>query len=207
MTFQLTDEQEKIIAAKQTMGSMVIEAGAGAGKTSTLKEIAKASGRGEKLVYVAYNRAIAADAKASFPRNTTCATAHSFAFRSVGVRYKDRLNAPRVSAKQTAAILGINGGVSWGDANYGPVKLALLAMGTVTKFCYSADTEITPRHVPWIPGAEVVLRRACRVRDTLCPQGMGGSHPDRGSAALSARHLPQAVGDVQPDASRLCHPA
>lgn len=154
MSYELTQEQNNIIDAYRTGGSLVIEAGAGAGKTSTLKEIADASEHRSQLVYVAYNRAIAGDAKAKFPKNTTCATAHSFAFRSVGVKYKSRLDAPRISAKQTAAYLGINAGVSWDDNTYGPVKLALLAMGTVTKFCYSADPFITERHVPWIPGAE-----------------------------------------------------
>jgi hypothetical protein len=154
-TFKLTDEQEKIIYAYRTGGSMVIEAGAGAGKTSTLKEISAAAPKREQLGYIAYNRAIATDAKATFPQNTTCATAHSFAFRSVGVKYKSRLDAPRVSAKQAANYLGINGGVSWGEEHsYGAVKLAILALSTVTKFCYSADSSITERHVPWIPGAE-----------------------------------------------------
>ena len=100
----------------------------------SLELISRAKPKIESGVYVAYNRAIAGDAKAKFPRNTQCATAHSFAFRAVGVKYKHRLNGPRVTAKQTAAILGVNGGVSFGDEHkFGPVKLALLAMGTVTQ--------------------------------------------------------------------------
>ena len=72
------------------------------------------------------------------------------------MKFKHRLNGPRVTAKQTAAILGVNGGVSFGgeEHSFGPVKLALLAMGTVTKFCYSDDPVITSRHVPFIPGTE-----------------------------------------------------
>src|SRR3954452_20616746 len=130
---QLTQEQRNIIDASLTGESMVIEAGAGAGKTSTLDQISRAKPKFEQGIYVAYNRAIAGDAKAMFPSNTQCATAHSFAFRAVGVKYKHRLNGPRVTAKQTAAILGVNGGVSFGEEfDFGPVKLALLAMGAVT---------------------------------------------------------------------------
>ena len=155
MDFKPTEEQVAIIDASLTGGSMVVEAGAGAAKTTSLELIARAKPKIESGVYVAYNRAIAGDAKAKFPRNTTCATAHSFAFRAVGVKFKHRLNGPRVTAKQTAAILGVNGGVSFGEeANFGPVKLALLAMGTVTKFCYSDDPQITSRHVPFVPGTE-----------------------------------------------------
>jgi superfamily I DNA/RNA helicase len=151
---QLTQEQSNIVEAAMTGGSMVIEAGAGAGKTSTLDQISRAKPKFEKGIYVAYNRAIAGDAKAKFPGNTTCATAHSFAFRAVGVKYKARLDGPRITARQTAQILDINGGISFGDINFGPVKIAMLAMGTVTKYCYSADPVITARHVPFVPGTE-----------------------------------------------------
>lgn len=155
MSYKKTEEQERIIEASKTGGSMVIEAGAGAGKTSTLNDISRVKPKIEQGVYVAYNRAIAGDAKAKFPRTTQCATAHSFAFRSVGVQFKHRLDGPRVSAKATAKMLGIEEGVSWGDGHdFGPVKLALLAMGTVTRFCYSDDPVITSRHVPFIPGTE-----------------------------------------------------
>ena len=80
MSYKKTEEQERIIEASKTGGSMVIEAGAGAGKTSTLNDIARVKPKRESGVYVAYNRAIAGDAKAKFPRTTQCATAHSFAF-------------------------------------------------------------------------------------------------------------------------------
>lgn len=154
MSYKNTEEQDQIIEASKTGGSMVIEAGAGAGKTSTLDKISRAKPKYESGVYVAYNRAIAGDAKSKFPRNTQCATAHSFAFRAVGVKYKHRLNGPRVTARQTASILDIKGGVSFGDVDFGPVKLAMLALGTVTRFCYSAEPQITERHVPFTPGTE-----------------------------------------------------
>jgi len=155
MDFKPTEEQVKIVEASLTGGSMVVEAGAGAAKTTSLELISRAKPKYESGVYVAYNRAIAGDAKAKFPKNTQCATAHSFAFRAVGVKFKHRLNGPRVTAKQTAAMLGVNGGVTFGEEhNFGPVKLALLAMGTVTRFCYSDDPVITSRHVPFVPGTE-----------------------------------------------------
>ena len=149
-----TEEQDAIVDASKTGDSMVIEAGAGCGKTTVLKEVSREAPKYATLGYLAYNRAIAGDAKKSFPRNTTCATAHSFAFRAVGVKYKGRLDAPRVSAKATASILGVNEGVAWGENSFGPVKLALLAMETVKKFCYSADEHITTHHVPFVPGTE-----------------------------------------------------
>jgi hypothetical protein len=153
-----TPEQEAIIEASLTGENIVVQAGAGCGKTTNLTQIARAKPKYEQLGYIAYNRAIAGDAKKKFGGNTTAATAHSFAFRAVGVQFKSRLDAPRVSAKASASILGIKEGVAWGEAQYGPVKLALLALETVKKFCYSADAQITSRHVPWIPGAEDYFR-------------------------------------------------
>ena len=85
-----TSEQQAIIDAYKSGGNLVVEAGAGTGKTSTLRLLAAAA-PGRRGIYVAYNRAIADDAKRSFPANVTCATAHSLAFRAVGRRFAHRL--------------------------------------------------------------------------------------------------------------------
>ena len=102
-----TGEQQAIIDASQSGADLVIEAGAGTGKTSTLRLVAATQPRRRGL-YVAYNKAIATDAKRSFPTSVTCATAHSLAFRAVGRRFAHRLNGPRMPARQTAKTLGIN---------------------------------------------------------------------------------------------------
>ena len=148
-----------MLSASLTGGSMVVEAGAGAAKTTSLEvEIDRPSRSTRRCYYAAYNRAIAGDAKAKFTRkNAVCHCRTVFAYRAVGMKFRPRMaTAPRVTAKQTAAILGVNGGVSFGgeEHNFGPVKLALLAMETVTRFCYSDDPVITSRHVPFIPGTE-----------------------------------------------------
>src|SRR4051812_27880180 len=80
--FKPTDEQVDIVNAFMTGENLVIEAGAGSGKTSTLRLIGRADPN-RKGTYFAYNKAIAEDAKASFPANVACSTAHSLAFRAV----------------------------------------------------------------------------------------------------------------------------
>lgn len=151
--FKPTDEQQAAIDAFKTGGSMVLEAGAGTGKTSTLKLLAgETKNRG---IYVAYNKAIADDAKSSFPGNTHCATAHSLAFRSAGLKYKHRLNGPRVTARETAYVLGINDRFDLGDGrDLHPNKIASLVMGTVKRFSYSADDDPDTIHVPFVAGTE-----------------------------------------------------
>lgn len=149
-----TPEQQTIIDAFLTGQNLVIEAGAGTGKTTTLRMMAEAA-PDQRGVYVAYNKAIATDAASSFPSSVVCKTAHSFAYRAVGIKYKHRLNGPRVTGRQAAGILGIHVPFQVSDeAALRPDQLARLALDTVQRFCYSADAEIAEKHVPFIPNTE-----------------------------------------------------
>src|SRR5215475_1576728 len=94
-----TPQQAAIKAAFKTGANLVIEAGAGSGKTTTLKMLAK-DAVNRRGLYVAYNRAIANDAKASFPAGVQCSTAHSLAYQAIGKNYRSRLNGPRMPARE-----------------------------------------------------------------------------------------------------------
>jgi hypothetical protein len=160
-----TPEQQAIVAAARAGRNLVIVAGAGTGKTATLKLVADASPR-RRGVYVAYNRAIADDAKRAFPTQVTCATAHALAFRAVGRRYAHRLGGPRVPARQTARLLGITQPLRLDAARVlAPEQTARVVMETITRFCHSAAPQPAPGHVPaGLPGlddpaAVDVLRR------------------------------------------------
>lgn len=78
---QLTDEQRKIIYYQD---DLVINAGAGAAKTTTLIFYAKARPKA-RILYIAYNKSIKEEAKRKFAEygisNVTIHTAHSLAFR------------------------------------------------------------------------------------------------------------------------------
>lgn len=151
-----TPEQQEIVSAFRERKNLVIEAGAGTGKTSTLKMAAGAD-PGRRGVYVAYNRAIANDAKASFPASVKCSTAHSLAFGTAGRQFQHRLNGPRVPARDVARILGISGPSRIGDthiAPLAPVQVARLVSETVARFCRSADAEPSPWHAPRKPGLD-----------------------------------------------------
>jgi hypothetical protein len=148
-----TPEQQEIVAGFRRGSNLVIEAGAGTGKTSTLK-MAAAAEPGKRGLYVAYNRAIANDAKASFPQSVKCSTAHALAFGTAGRQYKHRLNGPRVPAREVARILKINEPVRLGELYLAPVQIARLASETVARFCRSADAEPSPWHAPRKPGLD-----------------------------------------------------
>ncbi len=151
-----TDEQQAVVAACSAGANLVIEAGAGTGKTSTLRMAATAMA-GRAGLYLAYNRATAQSARTVFPAAVQCATAHSLAYRAVGWRYADRLpdRAGRVPAWAIAHILGIGEPLLLGDKLIiTAAHQARIVMGTVERFCYSADRHISSCHVPPVNGLD-----------------------------------------------------
>jgi superfamily I DNA/RNA helicase len=163
-----TGEQQAIIDAVQSGADLVIEAGAGTGKTSTLRLVAATQPR-QRGLYVAYNKAIATDAKRSFPASVTCATAHSLAFRAVGRRFAHRLNGPRMPARQTAKTLGITRPLAIPHIGLlAPQQVARLVMETITRFCHSDAAQVEPGHVPKSPGLDDPASVAV-LRESLVP--------------------------------------
>ena len=159
---------------------MVVEAGAGTGKTSTLRLLASSRHRARGL-YLAFNKAIQTEAARSFPRNVECRTAHSLAYRTHGAPMRARLNGPRVPSAKAAAILGAPSVPLGGDVVLAPAAVASMALRTVERFCRSADSELAARHVPLqptapeadpklaVPGVLAVARRAWE--DLTSPSG------------------------------------
>lgn len=179
-----TGEQAAIVDAYLTGQHLTVEALAGTGKTTTLRLVAE-SRPGRPGLYLAYNKAIADEAQGRFPARVACGTAHSFAYRAVGQRFAHRLpsrygstsSSRRMPAWEVARTLGLRderiGGRHFSDAT-----LARLADATVTRFCQSADPDITAAHVPHPAGldddrqlrdlAAVVVPAARRIWTDLC---------------------------------------
>lgn len=157
--FKNTPEQDDAVTKAKTGRNVVITAGAGSGKTSTLKLISDALAP-KKGIYIAYNKAIATDAAKSFPANVTCRTAHSFAYRAVGHRYRARLNGGRITARETARILGVGPYDLKNGSELAAGRVASMVMETVNKFCHSADPSVLVKHAAGVvyetPGTEEV---------------------------------------------------
>ncbi|WP_067519277.1 UvrD-helicase domain-containing protein [Nocardia uniformis] len=147
-----TEEQRTSVAAFVRGDHLAIQAGAGTGKTTTLRMLATATS--QRGLYIAFNRAIADDAKRSFSHNIECRTAHSLAFQTYGRRYSARLNAPRIPSREVAAGLGIRGDMRIGGRKVSPLARSYAAMRTVLRFCYSADDIIGVHHVPRMRGLD-----------------------------------------------------
>ncbi|WP_406298085.1 UvrD-helicase domain-containing protein [Embleya sp. NBC_00888] len=156
---QLTAEQAEIVETFGDGVDLVAQAGAGCGKTSTLKAVARSDTR-TRFQAIAYNKSAAADMARAFPPNAVCKTAHSLAFDP---KYMPRLKAPRQSAHQTARDLRVEQVLGFersappevdGDMGtklpFTAKRITRLALDTVTAWCHSADPEITAAHVPTV---------------------------------------------------------
>lgn len=152
-----TAEQKAAIDLFAQGESMVIEAGAGTGKTSCLEMIARATRkRGQ---YVAFNKSIVVEAGKRMPENVSAKTAHSLAYRAVGAKYSSRLrNSARMKSTEIAARLDI-GSLSVPVGSETKVLaagfLAGRVMGAVSAFCHSADTEPSVQHFEEITGIDM----------------------------------------------------
>lgn len=157
-TFTPTAEQMECVKLFATYSDLVIQAAAGAGKSSTLLLLAHhALANGRRGQYCAFNSAIVKDIAAKVPGNVNASTMHSLAFRAVGYRFAHRLNAPRQRADETARLLGLDPFVIGSDA--GPRTLAVgflasLVMGAVRRFTSSADPEIGRQHFEYRDGLD-----------------------------------------------------
>jgi hypothetical protein len=156
MTITPTAEQVAALEAFATGQPLVIEAGAGTGKTSTLRLLAESTTKA--CQYVAFNKSIVTEAAGKFPGHVAANTAHSLAFRAKGKTYAKRLKAPRMRSTELARRLGVQPfTVTYGTERkvLSPGYLAGLVMRAVTRFCQSADEAPGPEHLPYVDGIDV----------------------------------------------------
>jgi len=134
----LTREQKAII---DSTGNIKINAVAGSGKTTTLIEYARAR-PGEKILYLAFNRAVKLEAERKFAEkgisNVRIETAHSLAFSRVvkGTGYIVRPDGYKT--QEVVSILGL-GGFSGRHTEY---ILATHVNAFVSYFCNSDKAKV-----------------------------------------------------------------
>lgn len=130
----LTDEQRAVVAAD--VGVLSVIAKAGCGKTSTLVEFARARPR-HKVLYLAFNKSVQAEASARFPSNTICRTTHAIAYRKAVELFGDRVAAKIGSTRPSSVARKL--GCS--------LFLAVAALDTLQRWFASADETIAETHV------------------------------------------------------------
>ncbi|MGH3974947.1 MAG: UvrD-helicase domain-containing protein [Pseudonocardiaceae bacterium] len=184
-----TLEQDAAVTAFGKGEHLVLQAGAGTGKTTTLAMLSASTRR--RGLYIAFNKSIAQEAGRKFPRSVKCKTVHALAYAAVGHRYAERLNAPRIASFKTGASLGINMEIQLGDRKVTAGALSYTALDTVIRFCRSADRTIGRQHVPWLRGiAEQHLHD--QLIDIVLPYAQRAwsdvQKPDRGKVRFGHDH-------------------
>ncbi|MGG6205789.1 UvrD-helicase domain-containing protein [Salmonella enterica] len=133
MSYPDTPEQAKVIAWKGER--LVVFASDGNGKITTLRRFAEQS-PDERMLYVAYNRAIRDEAQQKFPYNVTCRTSHQLAFAVTGKHFGPRITG---NLKVTDIARALNS-KNW--------RLAGNVLFTLNHFMSSADEQIMAMHTP-----------------------------------------------------------
>lgn len=141
-----TDEQQAAIDAYLTGENLVLEAGAGTGKTSTLRMMAEATPN-RRILYLAFNRSVAEEARDTFGRNVECRTSDSMAYRAVIGNRRSRLSGPRQKANDVADILAIPHGGRVDGLRLHRTSLGKAVTACVTKWCRTTDERFLNRHV------------------------------------------------------------
>lgn len=145
-----TGEQRDVVEAFLGGGDLVVEAGAGAGKTSTLRLVADAACP-RRVLYVGFNRAIVDEARRKMPRNVRCSTSHGLAFREFGRHLAQRLDEPWVPSSVIAERLGLGPlGLLDPFGNAVTVSGSVVAgtiVRSINRFCVSADASPSTDHL------------------------------------------------------------
>lgn len=137
MTTRTTEEQKAIIDSPAE--SLVVNAFAGTGKTTTLVEFAKAR-PDKRMLYLAFNKSVAEETRGRFPANVDAKTSHALAFAGYGVKYKDKLGSPRAfHARNVLRPKNMHSD----DA----LLFSSIALDGVNRFLMSSAPEITVDHL------------------------------------------------------------
>lgn len=153
MAIEPTEEQQNARDVFAEGRELALIAGAGTGKTSTLSLMAEAAPH-KRGLYIAFNRGIAEEARKLFGSGVACRTVHQLAYHAKGSKYRNRLGAPRLPARVTAQILGIDRDLDVDGKNIDLFQQVRLVRDMVRRFCYSADTQIMAHHMERINGLD-----------------------------------------------------
>jgi len=158
----ITAEQSEIVACSGK--ALAINAFAGTGKTTTLSLYAEARPT-KRMLYLAFNKAIQAEAQRKFPSNVECRTTHSMAYRAVGHRYREKL-APDIRPLDISVAFGLR-----------PAD-AYRVVATVKRYMASADPDISTLHLDPVDAAKLdsdhldkILARSCQLWEAMQDTG------------------------------------
>lgn len=145
-----TDEQAVIIRAAQTGESFKVSAFAGASKTTVLNGIAQHLPF-KQILYLAFNKAIADEARMIFPNWVDCRTAHSLAYRYMvnsSDNYRQKLQAGANFIPYQAIEKFSEQPDNWRPFGRSRFQVNIAISETLNNFLNSSDPKVGVWHIP-----------------------------------------------------------
>jgi superfamily I DNA/RNA helicase len=148
-----TQQQQDVIDAVLAGKDTIVQAKAGAGKTSTLEAIARRIQKrnpNEGIIYIAFNKSVQLEADDRMPENVESRTGHSLAFQAAP-KWMQARSTPKDNPKVAASIIRRPGDIARHfdikhDENLKADKKVDLADDAVSKYAFSADDSIGLQH-------------------------------------------------------------
>ena len=169
----LTEEQVAILEQPPT-STIIVEAGAGTGKTTVIADYARKWNKHRGL-YLAFNKDIAEHARSRMPPWVRAQTVNSLAYQALGVaRQKDRL-VGRIR-RQTIRQAGID----LGSEYLSPDRMMRCILDGLTNFCNDGGNDLQAKHCGLellparvqqveMPRIAAVIRRFVNYQDSGLP--------------------------------------
>jgi superfamily I DNA/RNA helicase len=132
---QLSAEARRIVSS--TARRLAVQAGAGTGKSTTLRAYALARPR-QRILCLAFNKAIQLEAAAKMPTNVVCRTSHALAYKIARALFGGRVEqrVGKTYPSTVARLLGCS-----------PLA-ASAALAAIQRWCGSLDEELGMEHLP-----------------------------------------------------------
>lgn len=156
LSFTPTDEQLAIEGAFKENRFTTIQAKSGSGKTSTLYMLA--NGTDDKILYLAFNKSMAEEARRKMPDNVECRTLHSICYQQLDQALRHKLTRPEGAyvnvagtGNEIAKKFKINNLIDKnGKTLLTRAMIGLMVKQTVGKFEFSDDAHLGRKHFPTV---------------------------------------------------------
>lgn len=156
LSFTPTEEQTAIKEAFPDHRFLTIQAKSGSGKTSTLYLLANSTE--DRILYLAFNKSMAEEARRKMPPNVECRTLHSICYQFLDHRLRAKLSRPEGqyvnvagTGSEIAKKFKINNLIDKrGKTLLTRAMIGLMIKQTVGKFEFSDDPFISRKHFPGV---------------------------------------------------------
>lgn len=161
LSFTPTEEQTAIKEAFPDHRFLTIQAKSGSGKTSTLYLLANSTE--DRILYLAFNKSMAEEARRKMPVNVECRTLHSICYQFLDHRLRAKLSRPEGqyvnvagTGSEIAKKFKINNLIDKrGKTLLTRAMIGLMIKQTVGKFEFSDDPFISRKHFPSVHLADI----------------------------------------------------